>query len=404
MKTSAFIKFIIFLIVTVVILLLCVQIYNYSFMSLKTEYAIKATMEDSFEVDGIVCRNEYLINKENDGYFDIVLSNGAKVSKGGMIAGVYSKEEDVKAKERIRDLQAQIDEYNSAISAKNSYTGDSSIYDQNIQGALSDYAGAVQNQKSFEAQEALGLFKKQVLIKEIISGANTDYEQIIVQLQAEIKELESSISGGMKKIYADRSGFFTTDVDGYENSLTPQSMESLSVSDFKELFSEITKNKEKPTDKLGKIVLGYFSDYYFMAQNTSMGDYEVGDVIYLRFPSVSDEKIKCEITTLAEENDSVLVGVSCTKAHAELFSGRTATAKVITKSHSGIRVDKDCIRIVDGQNGVYVKVGSIVKFKKVNILYMGTTYALIEETKNGVVAFDEVIVGGRDVYDGKILS
>ncbi len=404
MKTSAFIKFIISLVAIVVILLLIVQIYNYSFRAIKTEYAIKATMEDSFEVDGIVCRNEYLLNKDDVGYYDIILNNGAKVSKGGMIAGIYSKEADVKAKERIRQLQAQIDEYNSAVSAKSSYTGDSSIYDQNIQSALSDYAGAIQNRDSFVAQESLELFKKQILIKEIISGANTDYEKIIEQLQGEIKELEASISGGVKNVYADQSGFFTTDVDGFENKVSPQKMQDLTINDFRNLYSEISEKEDKPVEKLGKIVLGYFSNYYFVAANTAMEDYEIGDSIYLRFPSVSEDKIKCQIVSLAKDQSNVLVGVSCAKAHAELFSGRISKAKVITKSYNGIRVDKDSIRIVDGENGVYVKVGSIVKFKKVNILYMGTTYALIEETKNGVVAFDEVIVGGRDIYDGKILS
>lgn len=404
MKTSAFIKIILSLVAIVVVILLCVQIYNYSFLSVKTEYAIKATMEDAFEVKGIVCRNEYLINKESDGYYDITLNNGAKVSKGGMIAGVYLKEADVKAKEQIRHLQAQISEYDAAISAKASFTGDSSIYEQNIQNALSDYTGALQNQNSFAAQEALELFQKQVLIKEIISGENTDYEKIILGYHQQVKELEKSISGGVKNVFADQSGFFTTDIDGCETLVTPEKMSSLTVDKFKGLLSEASKEAEMPEGVLGKIILGYYSNYYFEAPNEKMKDYQVGSTIYLRFPSVSDEKFRCEIVSISEGQDSVLVGVSCTKAHSDLFASRTVEANVITKSYSGIRVDKESIRIVDGQNGVYVKVGSIIKFKKVNILYMGTTYALIEEEKNGVVAFDEVVIGGRDIYDGKIIS
>ncbi len=404
MKTSGFIKLVVALIVAVVIALLVVQMYNYFFLAIKTEYAVKATMEDSFEVSGIVCRNEYFLNKETGGYYDITLENGSKVSKGGTIASVYSKEEDVKAKEQIRMLQAQIDEYNAAVSVKSSYSGDSSVYEQNIQSALSDYAGALQNRDSFSAQDALESFEKQVLIKEIISGENTDYQQIILQLQSQIETLEASIGGGVQNVAADRSGFFTTEADGFESTVTAEKMSELTPSDYNALYAKIAAGTNRPENLLGKIVLEYSSDFYFVAPSASMKDYEVGDTIYLRFPSVSDEKIKCQVISLTKEEDDVLVGVSCAKAHAGLFSSRIVEASVITKTYSGIRVDKESIRIVDGENGVYTKVGSIVKFKKVNILYMGTTYALVEESTGGIVNFDEIIVGGRDIYDGKIIS
>ena len=404
MKTTGFIKVVVALIAIVVIVLLGFQLYNYFFLSVQTEYAIKATMEDSFTVSGIVCRNEYLLKKDSDGYYDIVLSNGAKVSKGGVIAGIYTKEADVKAKEQIRLLQAQMDEYNAAISAKSSYAGNSSIYDQNIRIALSDYSAALQSKDSFAAQEALNSFEKQVLIKEIISGQNKDYQQIIDDISARIASFEASISGAVRNVLAERSGYFTTEVDGFESIVSSQSMQKMSVTDGKKLFAEISAGNQKDDGVLGKIVLDYSSDFYFVAPVSAMKDYNKDDTIYLRFPSVSDEKFKCRILSLSFEEDNVFVGVSCSNAHADLFSSRITQADIITKTYSGIRVDKESIRIVDGKNGVYVKSGSIVKFKKVNILYMGTTYALVEEDANGIVNFDEVIVGGRDIYDGKVLA
>jgi len=403
MKTSGFIKIVVSLIAIIVIVLLIFQLYNYFYLSVTTEYAVKATMEDSFDVSGIVCRNEYLLKKDALGYYDIALKNGSKVSKGGVIAGIYSKEEDVKAKEQARLLRAQVDEYNNAISAKSSYSGDSSIYEQNIQNALSDYSGALQSGDSFAAMESIDNFEKQVLIKEIISGKNTKYHQIMDDLNTQISALESSI-GGVTNVLADRSGYFTTEADGFEETVISKKMQEMKVSEYNELFSKISFDVQKPEELLGKIVLDYSSDFYFVAPKVSIKEYEVGDSIYLRFPSVSDDKVKCNVISLSEEEDNVLVGVSCSKVHAGLFSSRLVDAEVITKTYDGIRIDKESIRIVDGQNGIYVKVGSIVKFKKVNVLYMGSTYALIEETPNGVVNFDEVIVGGRDIYDGKLLS
>ncbi len=386
-----------------VLALLVFQIYNYFFLSLKTEYAVEATMEDTFEIRGVVCRTEHTLADNVEGYHDIILEDGEKVSKGGTIAHIYGREADVKAREEIRVLQAEVDSYTAAIAAKTTYSGDYSAYEQSVQQSLSEYAGALQSKDAFAAQEALSAFEKNVFIKEIVTGDNEEYKQEIATLQAKISELEGSISGAVENMAADSSGFYSRSVDGYESSVTPEIFADYSIEQYNKLIMDMKTNPVSPTENVGKIVSDYNWQYYFVVPASTVKNYKVGDDIYFRFPSVTDERIGGEIISLKNEADNVLVGVQCNAVHSEFLSLRTLEGVVITKTYAGIRVDKNSVRLLDGKSGVYVKVGQIIKFKKADVLYMGTTYALLDP-EGSVVGFDEVIVGGKNLYDGKTVS
>ena len=64
----------------------------------------------------------------------------------------------------------------------------------------------------------------------------------------------------------------------------------------------------------------------------------------------------------------------------------------------------------NGKEGVYVQEGNIVKFKQLRTVYTEDDYIISSETpKEGetgdfVSLYDAVILGGKDLYDGKILN
>ena len=386
-----------------VLILLIFQVYNYFFLTLKTEYAVEATMEDTFEIKGIVCRDEHVLIDKTDGYHDVILNDGEKVSRGGTIAHIYGKEADVKAQERIRILQSEIDSYTAAISAITSYSGDNSAYEQNVQQSLSDYSGALQNHDAFAVQDALSAFEKNVFIKEIVTGNNKDYKSEIAKLENEIATLKNSISGTMSNMLSDSSGYFSRTVDGYESVITPAILAEYSIEEYNSLITKMNSEVLSPEENVGKIVSDYNWNYYFVVPTASVKNYKVGQSMYFRFPSVTEDRISGEIVSLKAEGDNTLVGVRCTAVHSEFLAVRTLEGVAISKTYEGIRVDKNSVRLIDGKSGVYVKVGQIVKFKKADVLYMGSSYALLDP-KGNVVNFDEVIVGGKNLYDGKAIS
>ena len=64
-------------------------------------------------------------------------------------------------------------------------------------------------------------------------------------------------------------------------------------------------------------------------------------------------------------------------------------------------------RVVDSKLGVYVLTGMQVKFVEVKVLFTDGDYMICEkQTSDGNVLrlYDEVIVKGKNLYDGKIIS
>ena len=73
-----------------------------------------------------------------------------------------------------------------------------------------------------------------------------------------------------------------------------------------------------------------------------------------------------------------------------------------------MRINAKALHIVDGEKGVYVKYGNLARWRRITVLYQNEEYILVPEggkvgTENEVRLFDEVIVEGSDLRDGKML-
>ena len=61
----------------------------------------------------------------------------------------------------------------------------------------------------------------------------------------------------------------------------------------------------------------------------------------------------------------------------------------------------------DGVTGVYVLSGINAVFKPIEILYSDSNYVICKndvQSSSGIRMYDEVILGGSDLYDGKTVK
>ena len=108
-----------------------------------------------------------------------------------------------------------------------------------------------------------------------------------------------------------------------------------------------------------------------------------------------------------QENGCAVVIIRSDEISADTVSRRTATIKVGFSNYEGIRFSKKALRIVEDQKGVYIKSGYDVKFRLVDIVYTGKDFYLSRMEYNSesyLNMFEEVIVEGTDLYDGKPLQ
>ena len=74
-----------------------------------TEEAVIATINENISFDGVIIRNETVINYTGSGVIDYLYPEGSKVKADDAVAEVYNSEEQILAKENTRMIEQEIE-------------------------------------------------------------------------------------------------------------------------------------------------------------------------------------------------------------------------------------------------------------------------------------------------------
>ena len=125
----------------------------------------------------------------------------------------------------------------------------------------------------------------------------------------------------------------------------------------------------------------------------------------LRYDMMTDQS---DAKTTDEETGLAKVALECRSINAQVLCLNYEEAEISLHTYQGIRIDRRALHIVNGQRGVYVKYGDLQRFRRITILYEDDTYILVPEggkvgEDNELRLYDEVIVEGSNLQDGKLL-
>lgn len=390
--------------VLLLIVFLGYQTYSVIYKPITTATAVYFDAYDGIEVDGYFVREEQIIDYSPTGVERYVAFEGEKVSKGGTVAEVYSDASTAAAYARASEINEQI----TTLKAMNSVSDPSSVdldtINNKITKAYMGFLSQNDNGSFLNTEEYANELLLQINRKQIITGEVTGFDSMITSLESQVSSLTAGLSSPLKTITADSSGFFVSNIDGLEEVLNIEQIDSLDIS----VFDKINKAEQK--DGFGKIVTSY--DWYIVAKMT--GDdylsFAPGDKVTLKTPIEGSEELTASVykINISEDKNEALVIFSCNMMNGELAVTRNAKMTVVTDSFSGIRISNKAIRVVDGQTGVYIIQGSVVKFRPVEIIYTADTYSLCKKDETGstdaIRLYDEVIEKGKNLYDGKYIN
>ena len=407
MKTRFnFIKLLIALFSVFVCLVIVYQIYCYFYVSVATEYATIIECEDTETVTGYFLRDESIIQSTDSKYIDITVNSGEKVSNGGVIANVYSSEDSAKTQSQIRDLQLRIDEIKSVISAASGYNSGSEYKNEIKKDAIS-ISDSLDRGDVSAAFTAASDFTSNVIKSKISKGEMTNYTDKLKELESQMSALVSSAAPVASYITAANSGYFVQKADGLENQLSLELGEDITAQTFMSIEEKCSQNTSYTENYIGKLVKGSVWRVCFKTDSEKFENTDIGSVLYIRMPSVTDDKIKCTVTSISNDSDYTYVVIESNVISGDILSQRSCQIDVVIDTYRGLRVDKNALRKIEDNEGVYIRSNGILKFRKVNILYIGSTYAVVEYDvidTSGLQAYDEVVVKGSNLYDGKVVA
>lgn len=383
------------------------QVYLLFFIPYKTETAELHAYTDEVELTGVALREEQLISETYSGVIQYEVHNAKKIMDGMGIATVFpSRDELIKhnsaqrAAEKIAMLQ-RLQEQEYAESADITGVG-TAVEKEQMQ---LQYLIQTNQLGSLDSQSG---FYQELLRQEKVLKPDVDYSKEIASLQKKVDSLDAP-EGSV--IHAPVSGYFTNNIDGYEGTMTAEKLGDLSVASVQELYD--TKAKKTEKKQIGKVVASTSWKFAAVIRTKDLERIKEKQKVTMVFPGNKISSVEAVVEKIekqtGEKQSAVLL--SSDIMNEQIINLRKETPAIHLSDGKGLRVDRQAVRMVDGQTGVYIKSGNVARFRKINIIYDGDDYVIskvqdskVEEQRTFLQLYDEIIIEGKgELYDKKPL-
>ena len=408
--------------VTILIVLLIIYTAYHIFFgiseSVPTTPAGLVEQHNSVILEGVIFREEELISTRFNGDLRPYFSNGERVSIDSVVAEVYSQSVNSDVNAKISELEEKLD-----IMKRSNVKGLVSIDAINkvnleIEKLYTNLMLARSQGENLKAKE----IEKEYLIclnqLKIYEGKVDNYNAEIKEIEKELDALYNSFKGEKEYIYADNGGYIYYNCDGYEQTLTPEMLEGLSVDGLKDIVSRVKSEPIISNDYKCKFVYGNEWKIATLCDDETAKLLEVGNQYSATVFDVKERDLTLKLENIGESNgEQTLLIFSCNTMPAGFDYTRYQSFKLDISSIEGYRVPFEAVQsVVNEETGekdyyVFILNASVVYKRKIEIISQGDGYYIVEKldkTKENYREYlnlnDLIILEPKGMYDGKTLK
>ena len=370
------------------------QFYQAAHEPVRTEVARQSTVKDTVDTDLFVVRDESFLETSSTGILIPLVPSGSRVAAG----------------EELNRVEVNLARYDRLNQQRGNSAVNLTALGKRISQDVIDLAELVDNRDLTDMQEQVYDVRDQILARQIATGETVALDNKVTELTSRQKAL-SNKSAGYDTLESKNSGFFIDSVDGYElatkydkvSKLTPEEIEKLLKSDPADVSDKV----------IGKVSTNF--DWYLLCSldTDKAKSLKKGDTVTIDLPYSAVRSVTATVSSKskADKKDRVAVVFKCNRMNAYIASLRKEEGQIILHTYTGLKIPTDAIRTAaGGKEGVYVLEGNIARFKQLRTVYTEDDYIISSETPQEgetgefVSLYDAVILGGKDLYDGKILD
>ena len=268
---------------------------------------------------------------------------------------------------------------------------------------MTEFVYTVQDGRYYDVMDSASNLLTMMTRKQVATGEQSDFSALKKSLTEERTRLAAGMGSAQGSIVSEKAGYFVLNVDGFENKLSTTDLESLTPEKLKDLRADSVSK-----DVVGKIVYDY---RWYLAATVSLSDsmhYKVGQTVTIKTDTTASPKITATVERInlsKSGNDAVLI-LMVSEMNSEIASMRTGSITIIKNEYEGIKVKNTALRVIDGVTGVFVVTGMEAKFVAIDIIYSTEDYTICSlntSDSSKLRLYDEIVVKGKNLYDGKII-
>ena len=390
------------------------------------ETALPAVISDTVDADGVLLFDEsYVAGSGNLGY---LAADGERVSAGTAVAEIYSNASQATLRQQLTQLNDQIDllqrSQNTAALQLDSLLKEraGALYDLLDTLDDGDYEAVDDDSNAYQlAQNKLW----------VVTGDAANFTDQITALVQQAQSVQAQL-GSPTQIAAPQTGYFVRASGSGRLNAGADDILALSA---QELQGYLDSDPVMALDGCaGKIVAG-FTWRYVGVCSAKQGEKLLGQdgkplrsAVEISFPGRMENGLKATVAEVSMDADSGLARfvLTCNSINGDVLCLNRAAARISVGERSGLRVPAAAVHYLkedgteaetQGENyvpGVYVKLGNIARFCRIDpvdadhpLITDGDYILVLPEGTEGSVSkvrlYDEIIVSGQNLYDGKLL-
>ena len=385
--------------VSVYIIVQCFVIFRRSY---KTETAIKYTLAESITLDGVVAFDS--VDVAGSGDLGYLVQDGERVTNGTIVAEVYTDDSQGLQRERLDRLERTI---TLLTKSQNSTGSDLSVLTNQTKQALYNLLDKINTAQYSGITDAEDTFLLAQNRLQVSTGQTAGFADTIAALQVEYDSIKAQLDA-LQTITATTNGYFSSTAASPAIAVDRQALDDADPATLQKMLAD--GFPAAATDRAGQITTGFSWKFYAVCDLDTAARFDNISSVKISVPGKQNTPLSATVEEVAPDKDNGIAKIvlQCQTINAEVLSFGQETAQIDLKTYEGIRIDKEALHIVDGQRGVYVKYGNLQRFLKITTLYENDSYILIPEngkigTDNEVRLYDEIIVQGTNLQDGKLL-
>lgn len=406
-------RIILLLIAVVILIYLGQKIFSAFSVGIETTPAVQVTVNDSITAQGWFFRDEIPVSGSTGESVKHIVYSGERVQQSAPLAIVYSDADALALSQQLDPLENRIELLNTALQSATD-SSDASKLDQMILLSMQQMAAQTKNGSGTALNSSAQSLRTLALRREADS---VDTAAITAERDALVMErdsLNAQLSGHTTQLTAPATGYFSEVVDGYEEILTLDELDNLTV----DRFHELTETKPVVSEQAwGKMIQGF--TWYLVAEisQEDADRFSVGQSLRVDFTQASLETPVSVYSIIKDRtSETALIVLAGTEFNSEMVSMRQQPVEIILSTYTGLKVPKEAVYVQetttsDGktqkQDGVFILSGSFQKFKIINKLYEAEDYYVVEQSATNsdmLVEQDQIIVSGKNLQNNMVVK
>lgn len=394
-----------FFITVISLALVAIIAYGVAFFVLPADSVAleEYTHEASFPCPEVyIVRDETVYYATSSGTVYNSIAEGDRVSANTVISTLFSSDTDKDSLNQLRTIDEKIKRLQQESAGSELYTIDESYIESEISEKLEevfDYASGNSVEEIHEIKSSINNMRQ---------GTAVSFNAEIEQLQAERNAIEAAIPGARTVTESDRSGIFSSYIDGLESVLSPEKVQMYTPEYIRSLEPQNSRTYNSAAAIVGDPVCKIMNNHNWyilgIAGKEQISQLKEHTSVKIRFSDISSSKISGKPIYISEpdENGDYVFLIEIPSYKESAFSYRKLNADIIFEEYSGYKIPTAAIKTGGSINSYYVYAmqGSESFRCDCDVLYTDTKsgYSIVQSTdnaRNSLSSMERLVTGER---------